>query len=87
VLAVPLEVEGVLYFKGHLVYTRDPSGSIFKAYRSIRIDCGGGSKDLVPIAASIQEANRPLKTGCIVIILLCNSVEFPLDSTASIGPT
>jgi len=54
----------------------DPSGSIHKAHRSIRIDCGGGSKALqvywnsVLLAASIQVANRPLKTGCIGVIIL-----------------
>jgi len=57
----------------------DPSGSI-------RIDCGDGSKALqvywnsVLLAASIQVANRPLKTGCIGVIILhtapWNSIDF-----------
>jgi len=65
-------LEGVLHFKGHLVYTRDPSGSIFKAYSSTKLtveapedkpskDIGtGGSKALVEAATrAVLELNYP----------------------------
>jgi len=48
------------------------SGSSHKTHRPIRIDCGGATAAATAVAGRI---NKPLKTGCIGIILPYNSVE------------
>jgi len=82
-------LEGVLYFKGHLVYIKRDPILLQDPDRSPRPtdhidDCGGPSRTAT--LAVVDRTDKTLKTGCIGIFPY-NPVETPLDSTASIGPT
>jgi len=75
-------LEGVLYFKGHRVYTRDPSGSIFQGLQLDQFDCRGPEDkpsnilELVALLAPVEAAPRPVGVEYSSIQLCGNSIGF-----------
>jgi len=75
-------LEGVLYFKGHLVYTRDLSGSIFQGLQLNRFECRGPEDkpshilESVALLAPVEAATRPVGVEYSSIQLCGNSIGF-----------